>query len=126
MKKMKVLLISISILISIIVGVFYLKKSAISEARRSLPSSAVEIQENYKGEVLPGDFALLLKARLPKEDFVTYAQNLKLTEQYDPAKINQDNDRQIITTTIDRAPSWWMKRKVFRIAIIDIPRVKII
>ena len=76
-----------------------------SIARRALPDSATDIQEYYSDGGFTGDFARVLKARLPEKDFPLYAKNFGLSEKYDPIKYGSTYDQ--LKTGVGSVPDWW-------------------
>ena len=76
-----------------------------SKARRSLPASAKEIQEEYTG--CPYfDYGRLLKAKLPLKDYPEFIKNYGLTTKYDPA-IHNDDLTLHLKGHDSSAPEWW-------------------
>lgn len=74
-----------------------------SSARRALPASATEIQEYYD-DSWNGDFARVIKAKLPEKDYTEYARRLGLTVRFDPLKHAE------IASSINMGvggPEWW-------------------
>ncbi len=95
----------IVLVVVLIVGVIIVDKVVPSIACRALPDSATDIQEYYSDGGFTGDFARVLKARLPEKDFPLYAKNLGLSEKYDPIKYGSTYDQ--LKTAVGSVPDWW-------------------
>ena len=74
-----------------------------SIARRSLPKSAIDVQEYYS-DSWNGDYVRCLKAKLPEADFPLYAKTLGLTASFDP--VAHSDIASMINMRFD-GPDWW-------------------
>ena len=76
-----------------------------SKARRSLPASAKNIQEEYTG--CPYfDYGRLLKAKLSQKDYAEFIKHYGLTTKYDPAVHGEDIAVRLRVRN-NSAPKWW-------------------
>lgn len=76
-----------------------------SEGRKSLPSSAENVQEHLTHGWVGGDFSRLLRCQLPEEHYLAYAKSLGLSRRFDP-----QNDHELeskLNMRTDGAPAWW-------------------
>ena len=95
----------------LICGAFLLDYFMPSAARSKLPPSATQIQEYYSCS-WNGDFVRVIKAKLPREEYVSYAQSLSLATLFDPA-INHDIESEI-NMGVGDAPTWWTPPRASR------------
>jgi hypothetical protein len=86
----------------LVIGGCIYDKFAPSQARKALPTSASEIQE-YHHEI-GFDFCRCLKAKLPKEDFANYAENLGLKKDYATGQSTSDP---VAIQLNDHFPAWF-------------------
>ncbi len=76
-----------------------------SKARRSLPASVKDIQEEYTG--CPYfDYGRLLKAKISQKDYAEFIKNYGLTTKYDSTK-HSDDIAQHLRGHNSSAPKWW-------------------
>ena len=85
-----------------VITLFFIDAFVPSNSKKSLPSSATNVQEYYEGW---NDFVRLIKADMNKQDYELYASELELTEQYEPLK--HEDIKSMLNMGIGDAPAWW-------------------
>jgi hypothetical protein len=76
-----------------------------SEGKKALPSSATNIEEDLSHGLFGTDHSRLLKADLPEESYLEYAQSLDLTTCYDAE--THSNIETTLNMGVGGAPTWW-------------------
>lgn len=88
-------------------ALFSVLLSACSSSTRpsALPPSATEVQEHHSAS--GSDYVMCVRAKLPESDLAVYANNLHLSERFDPVKHATLDLESVLNMGADGMPSWW-------------------
>jgi hypothetical protein len=106
-KKSRRNLIILSCVLGILIIPNFLVRIIPSKARLALPKSATDIHEEYDGCVFY-DFSRILKAKLPKKDYLLFIENYGGLTKYNPST-DDENILSMINAYYGQAPQWWTK-----------------